>query len=116
MKKMMTTLFLISGTFLSEASEWKVINTESCGEEVIVKAKEGDPFVTVQKGTEEIKLLGKNGAVFHEESMSQTEFVSSLEKKTEYTFIYPSYVDGNPPKLDLVKEFKTKRCRLELTR
>jgi hypothetical protein len=115
MEKILITLFLFSGISYSQASEWKVVETDACDEKIVIKGKEGEPFVTVLKGAKEIKLFGKNGAVFHEEGLSQTEFVSSPQR-AEYTFIYPGYVDGNPPKIDVVEDLKTKRCRLELTR
>lgn len=115
MNKFLILALIISGALRLEAAEWKVAESDSCGEKLTVTAKEGESFVTIQKGEEKIKLLGKNGEIFHEESMSQTEF-SSFSDKVKYTLILPGVVDGNPPKLDLVQESKIKRCRLELSR
>jgi hypothetical protein len=115
MKKILLSLLLISAHFQSEAAEWKVTPSDSCHENISVTGKEGEPYLTVKKGTEEIKLLGKNGSVFHEESLHQTEFISSSEKVT-YTVILPGYVEGNPAKIDIDLGLNTKRCRLELSR
>lgn len=114
MEKILALLLIVSGALRAQATEWKVTESDPCGEKLIVKANEGESFVTVQKGTEEIKLFGKDGAVFHEESLSQTEFASTGSAK--YKLIIPGYVDGNPPKIDFIHESKSKRCRLEFTR
>ncbi len=116
MKKNLLTLLLISGTFQSQSSEWKVNNADDCGEKIVIKAEQGNPYVTLRRGSEELKLYGKNGALFYEDAISQVEFSSLPGKKIEYTFIYPGYVDGNPPKIDLIQDLKIKRCRLELSR
>lgn len=114
----MKQLFFISLLSLSSmaySAEWKVIaETTSCDEKIQILGKEGEKFVKAISGNEETKLFAKDGSVFHENTMKSTEFVSKKESEVTYTFRQPSYVEGNPPKIDVAYNGAKKRCKMNL--
>jgi hypothetical protein len=103
-------------------SDWKVIASISdpaCPEEVQILAKEGESFVYAVAGSDRSKLLAQDGSAFRHESMKSTIFSSDTKEKRHlgeptYTFTQPSYVEGNPPKLDIIHSGSKKHCRMNL--
>ncbi|WPU64851.1 hypothetical protein [Peredibacter starrii] len=123
----MRHLFLISLLSMSSvvwaAQDWKVVaETTSCDEKVQILAKEGEKYVLAVQGDTKTKLVAKDGSAFHENSMKTTEFETDLKSddfkqgNPTYTFIQPSYVEGNPPKVDVYASGVKKRCKMEHTR
>ncbi|MFP5385867.1 MAG: hypothetical protein ACLGHN_07285 [Bacteriovoracia bacterium] len=117
----MKQLFFLSILSLSSlafsAQEWKVVaETTSCDQKIQVLAKEGEKYVKAVSGDEVTKLFPKDGSVFHENTMKMTEFVSDKSSEVKYTFIQPSYVEANPPKIDVSYNGTKKRCKMDLTR
>lgn len=107
---------LMSLSTLSIASDWKVVaETTSCDEKIQVLAKEGEKYVLAVKGEEKTKLFSKDGKAFKENAFNSSEFVSKGADAT-YTFIHPSYVEANPPKIDVAFHGAKKRCKMELAR
>lgn len=107
------TLFSMSS--LAYSAEWKVIaETTTCDEKIQVLGKEGEKYVKAVTGNKETKLFAKDGSAFHENTMKPTEFVSKNADVT-YTFRQPSYVEGNPPKIDVAYNGAKKRCKMNLT-
>lgn len=123
----MRHLFLISLLSMTSvvwaAKDWKVVaETTSCDEKVQILAKDGEKYVLAVQGDMKRKLIARDGSAFNENTMKTTEFVSDV-KSEEYklgeptfTFIQPSYVEGNPPKIDVAYSGTKKRCKMELTR
>lgn len=114
MKKFLI-LSLLSFTTLSfAAAEWKVVaETTSCEEKIQVLGKEGEKYVLAVKGDEKTKLFAVDGSLFKVDSMKSTEFVSKKGDAT-YRFIQPSYVEANPPKIDVVHHGLKQRCKMQL--
>lgn len=107
---------LLSFSGMALSAEWKVIaESTSCEDKILIKGKEGEKYVLAVSGGVEKKLFAKDSSSFHENSMKTTEFISRNEGD-QYSFIQPSYVEGNPPKIDITHEGQVKRCRMELTR
>lgn len=117
MKKLLLVSFFAFVSFASTAStEWKVVaETTSCDEKVQVLGKEGEKYVLAVKGEDKTKLFSEDGSTFKHDSMKNTHFVAKTEDVT-YRFIQPSYVEANPPKLDVVHHGLKKRCKMELAR
>ena len=116
----MKQLFFISLFTLSSlsfaAAEWKTVaETTSCDEKIQIMGKEGEKFVLLVKGEEKLKLFAKDGSVFHQDSMKSTEFVAK-DADASYRFIQPSYVEANPPKIDVIHNGEKTRCKMELSR
>lgn len=107
---------LLTLTSLSwAAQEWKVVaETTICDEKIQIMGKDGEKYVVAVHGNEKTKLYSKDGSAFNEESMQMTEFSSNGEPT--YNFIHPSYVEANPPKIDVSYSGKRKRCKMELNR
>ena len=117
----MKHLFLISALSLSSmafaAQDWKVVaETTSCDEKIQIMGKDGEKFVMAVRGDEKTKLFAKDGSAFKEESMKSTEFVSGKDADVSYRFIQPSYVEANPPKIDVTFHGDKKRCKMELSK
>lgn len=107
--------------FAMAAADWKVIaETVSCPENVQVLAKEGEKYVIATSDNSQKKLYAKDGSEFSAETLSSTEFVSDtskekyLQNEATFTFTQPGYVEGNPPKMDIVKNGKKAHCRMNL--
>lgn len=106
---------LMSLSTLSFAADWKVVaETTSCDEKIQVLGKEGEKYVLAVKGEEKIKLHAKDNSVFNENAMKSTEFEAKADGAT-YRYIQPSYVEANPPKIDVIHEGLKKRCKMELS-
>lgn len=106
---------LMSMTSVSFASEWKVVaETTSCAEKIQILGKEGEKYVLAVHGEDRTKLFAKDGSTFKENVMSTKEFTSAKEGQVSYTFIQPSMVEGNPPKIDVFYNGDKKRCKMEL--
>lgn len=120
---MKTLLFvsLISLTSLCFAAEWKVVaETVGCPEKVQVLAKEGESYVIASHDGHHRKLYADDGRKFSPQNMGTTEYNSDTNKEKyllgEPTFRYthPSYVEGNPPKIDVSHSGRSERCRMNL--
>ena len=97
------------------AQEWKVVaETTVCDEKIKILGKNGEKYVIAERGEEKRKLFSKDGSAFNENSMQMTEF-NSVGEPT-YNFIHPSYVEANPPKLDVTFSGAKKRCKMQLSR
>jgi hypothetical protein len=89
------------------AQDWKVIaETTKCTEKFKVLAKEGEKFVYVVDAKEaKTKLSSEDGATFSDHSGKSVIFSNHNDKTAtntnKFTFVQPSMVDGNPPKLDV---------------
>lgn len=115
----MKHLFFISLMSLSTlsfaASEWKLVaETTACDEKIQILGKEGEKYVLAVKGDEKTKLFAKDGTAFHHDSMKSTEF-ESQGSDVKYTFIQPSYVEANLPKIDVTEQGEKKRCKMQLS-
>jgi hypothetical protein len=100
---------------LTFAAEWKVVaETTLCDEKIQVMGKEGEKYVLAVNGEKKTKLFAKDGSTFSEQSMSSTEFVSKQDD-VSYRFIQPSYVEANPPKIDVSHNGEKKRCKMKLS-
>lgn len=98
------------------ATDWKVIaETTSCDEKIQIMGKDGEKYVLAVKGDEKIKLFAKDNSVFQENAMKSTEFEAKSED-VSYRFIHPSYVEANPPKIDVAYHGSKKRCKMDLAR
>jgi hypothetical protein len=116
MRQMLLVILLIFPS-LSFSADWKIVAESTlCDEKIKIMGKEGEKYVMAIKGEDKIKLSSKDGSVFHENSMKSTEFSNVDRDGTKYTFFQPSYVEGNPPKIDVMINDSKKRCRMELTK
>lgn len=113
---------LLSISSLASAADWKVVaETTSCDEKVQILAKEGEKYVLAVQGGVKHKLIARDGSAFHENTMKTTEFVTDAKAdhklgEPTYTYIQPSYVEGNPPKVDVAYSGVKKRCKMEHVR
>lgn len=115
MKNLLFISILSLSSLAWAAQEWKVIaETTVCDEKIQIMGKDGEKYVLAVKGDEKRKLFSKDGSAFNENSMQMTEF-SSVGEPT-YNFIHPSYVEANPPKIDVTYSGAKKRCKMELAR
>jgi hypothetical protein len=91
---------------------WKIVaivSDPACSEKIQILAKDGENFVYAVSGTEKNKLMADDGSAFQADSMKSTTFSSS-----SYIFTHPSYVEGNPPKIDIIKSSTKKNCLMNL--
>ncbi len=110
------TLFSLS-SFSYAAADWKVIaETTSCNEKIQIMGKEGEKYVLAVKGEEKTKLFATDGSAYAQDKMAMTEFVSDKSSDVKYTFIQPSYVEGNLPKIDVAYNGTKSRCKMQLNR
>lgn len=108
-----TTLLLTS--IICSASEWKVVaETTACAEKIQILGKEGEKYVLAVHGDQKTKLISGDGSAFTENAMRSTEFTSDKTNNVSYTFIQPSYVEANPPKIDVSFNGAKKRCKMQL--
>jgi hypothetical protein len=117
----MKFLFLITlmslSSFAWSAKDWKVVaETTVCDEKIQIMGKDGEKYVLAVKGDEKTKLFAKDGSSFKEDSMSSNEFTSPKGSEVSYSFTQPSYVEANPPKIDVTHSGMKKRCKMELSR
>jgi len=106
--KVAILLSLLSLSALAAPTGAKVIATSTgdCEQKVQVTGKEGDKFVTATVDGKEMKLNSKDGSVYKTESMNDVEFTNGT-----MTYVHPSTVNGNPPKLLGSDKL---RCKLSL--
>lgn len=112
-------LSLLSVTSFSwAAADWKVVaETTVCADKIQIMGKDGEKYVLAVNGNEKTKLFAKDGSAFNEDSMQTTEFTAAnANGDTSYRFIHPSYVEANPPKIDVSYNGQKKRCKMELNR
>lgn len=115
MRNFLLITFFSLSSFAWAAQEWKMVAESTvCDEKIQIMGKDGEKYVLAIRGPEKRKLFSKDGSAFNENSMQMTEFASTGEPT--YNFIYPSYVDGNPPKIDVTFSGNKKRCKMELNR
>ncbi len=109
---------IMAMTTVSFAQEdWKVIaETTSCAEKIQILGKAGEKYVLAVHGDERTKLYAKDGSSFKEDAMRTTEYRSTEKSDVSYTFIQPSMVEGNPPKVDVSYHGEKKRCKMDLNR
>jgi hypothetical protein len=116
---MKTILFLslLSASLSAFSSDdWKLIaETVSCDQKIQILGKAGEKYVLAVRGDETTKLFSKDGSAFNEDSMKSTEF-EARGSTVAYTFFQPSYVEANPPKIDVKDHGLKKRCKMELNR
>jgi hypothetical protein len=110
--------FLMSLSSISLAvSDWKAIGeTTSCDEKIQIFGKEGEKYVVALSDKGKTKLFSTDGLAFHENSMRSAEYTSNKNSKFFYRFLFPAYVEGNLPKIDVVHKGSAKRCSLILHR
>lgn len=115
MKKILFLSLITLTTYAQAASDWKVIaETTNCDEKIQIMGKEGEKFVKAVNNGRETKLFPKDKSLFHEENMKMTEFESAKDADEKYTFIQPSYVEPNPPKIDVSMNGTKTRCKMNL--
>lgn len=121
----MKSFFLLSLMSLSSvafgAADWKVVaeTTTHCKEKVQVLAKEGEKFVYVADGANKTKLFAEDGSKFSEQNGKAVVFTNENDKSLatsskRFTFIQPSMVDGNPPKINVAVNGVRDNCKLSL--
>lgn len=116
MKQLFFLSIMIFST-MTQAAGWKVVaETTSCAEKIQILGKEGEKYVLAVRGDEKTKLFAKDGSAFHENTMTNTQFTSKASGDVKYTFIQPSYVEANPPKIDVAYNGSQKRCKMELAK
>ena len=123
MKYLLLISLLSMTSLVWAAKDWKVVaETTTCDDKVQIMAKDGEKYVLAVQGDVKRKLVARDGSAFNENAMKTTEFVSDVKSDDyrlgdpTYTFIQPSYVEGNPPKIDVSYSGTKKRCKMELTR
>jgi hypothetical protein len=122
MKQVLFFSLMTLSSIAAAGADWKVVATVSdpaCAEKIQILAKEGEKFVYAVNGADKNKLLAEDGSTFSADSMKSTTFVSDAAEKRElgdptYTFTHPSYVEANPPKLDIAYSGVMKHCRMNI--
>lgn len=115
MRHLLFVTMLTMTSFTWAAADWKVVaETTVCSDKIQILGKDGEKYVQAVNGEEKRKLFSKDGSSFNEDSMKMTEFVSVGDPT--YTFIHPSYVESNPPKIDVAYNGAKKRCKMQLNR
>ncbi len=114
--KLFFGLALVSLFCLTDAAaEWKkVAEASGCDERFHVLAQDGEKYVVLVRGAQQTKLFSTDGSLFRENALAPTEF--KAQGDTPYTFIRPSYVEANPPKMVLGDGREKKRCQMVLSR
>ena len=108
MKGFLLLSFILMATE-SFAAKWSVVaETTSCDDKVQVLAQEGKKYVIAVINSERQKLYSKDHSTFSKKSMTTTEYVGD-----SITFIHPSYVEANPPKINLSNLDRKNRCSMK---
>lgn len=120
----MKSVFLFSLLSLTSlafaAQEWKVVaETINCKDKLQVLAREGENFVYVSDGSTKTKLLSENGMKFSEQNPKSVVFSNANDKNLSdaskrFTFVQPSMMDGNPPKMNISLNGVKDHCKLKL--
>ena len=82
-------------------------------------AKDGEKFVYVTDGDKKIKLFAEDGSPFSEQNGKAVVYTNTGDKtlndaSKRFTFVQPSMVDGNPPKLNVGMNGVKENCRMNL--
>lgn len=113
------SMFLLLGlSSLSwAAADWKVVaEATNCEEKFKVLAKEGEKFVMVDDGEKKTKLFSVDGDIYKTEHEKSIVYQNQNSNGRRFTFVDPSAVEGNPPKLDITLNGQKNYCNLKLTR
>lgn len=117
MKQLFFITIMVMTSLSFAQAEWKVIaETTSCADKIQILGKEGEKFVLAVQGDKRTKLYAKDDSSFKENAMRTTEYRSAANSDVSYTFIQPSMVEGNPPKVDISYHGEKKRCKMDLNR
>jgi hypothetical protein len=109
MKSFLTFSLCLTST-LAFASEWRVIaETRDCFEKVKIQGKESEKYVIAELPKGKVKLVSVDDHPYKSMAPAGTEYISA-DKSIRY--LQPGYVEGNPPKLFIVKNGKTFSCSL----
>lgn len=121
MKSVFFFSLLSLSTFAWTATEWKVVaeTTGACKEKLQVLAKDGEKFVYVAEGDTKTKLFAEDGSAFSEQNPRAVVYTNSNDKtlnesSKKFTFVQPSMVDGNPPKLNVASNGVKDNCKMNL--
>lgn len=121
MKHLLVLSLWSLASLVHASADWKVVATVSdpaCVEKIQILAKEGESFVFAVDGDNKSKLMAEDGSAFSADSMKSTIYSSDAKQKNlgaaTYAFIQPSYVEANPPKLDISHHGVKKHCRMNL--
>src|SRR5690606_29186314 len=115
----MKFLFLLTVFALSSqsfaAATWKVVaETTNCEDKIQILAKEGEKYVLAVNGDQKTKLYNQNQSAFEAEPKSTTIYNNSDSDELRYTFIQPSMVEGNLPKINITSNGNEKsRCKMK---
>lgn len=113
MKYLLSVSVLLFGSNILAANEWKLLaESINCSEKIQIFGKQGEKFVLLKKNSGEIKLFSKDGSAFHDNKMESTEYISEKSSPVVYSFIQPSYVEANPPKIDFSHQDHKQRCQM----
>ena len=117
MKALSVLSLLIATAAFASAPDWKVVaETSNCEEKIQILAKEGETFVYAVKGSEKTKLSAETGSTYKKDSPKSVSFSSAANDQGEkISFINPSMVEANPPKVQIANNNKgvaTQKCNL----
>jgi len=121
----MKSVFFLSlmsfSVFAGTAQNWKVIaeSTTACKEKLHVLAKEGEKFVYIADGEGKTKIFAEDGSRFSEQNGKAIVYTNANDKtlndtSKRFTFVQPSMVDGNPPKLNVSMNGVKDNCKMKL--
>ncbi len=121
MKLFLVVSFFTLTSMLFASTDWKMVasTVSGCENKLEVLAKEGESFVYVIDGEKKVKLDSVDGSAFSEESGKMLSFTnknssSLLPDSKKYFFGQPSVVDGNPPRLEVLQDSQSTKCRMKL--
>lgn len=121
MKILVVVSFFTLTGMLFAATEWKMVasTVSGCQNKLEVLAKEGETFVYVIDGDKKVKLNSIDGSAFSQESGKMLSFTnknnsSLLPDSKRYFFGQPSVVDGNPPRLEILQDSQSTKCKMKL--
>lgn len=110
---LLTIISMSSSSFAT--SDWKVIaETMNCDDKIQILGKTGEKYVLAVYGNQKTKLYNQDGGSFEEEPKSTTIYNNTKSDEVLYTFIQPSIVEGNPPKINVTSHGEKTRCKMKL--
>ena len=114
--KSVSFFFMLSLSSVSlAAANWKVVaEASNCDVKFKVLAKEGEKFVYVDDGVNKTKLFSVDGDIYKDDHAKSTVYQNQNSNGRRLTFIQPSAVEGNPPKLDITQNGIKDYCKLSL--
>lgn len=106
-------ILLVSFSYSCLASDsWRVVaETTTCQQDYKILAKMGEKFVILFNGENKVKLYSDDGSAYVEENPRRTIFFS---KRLNVSYVRPSIIDGNLPKLKFSDSESLANCRLSL--